>query len=134
MQLALLVLVVLIGSAFCSGAEAALLTVNPLRVHELAIRKKPVRGAKRLAKLRKRLGRTLTVLVITNNGFNNFGSLMLGSYATFVFKENGINGIALPLFSIGLTILVILFGEILPSLIAFVLFLVVIGYFLFAGP
>ena len=76
MQLAILVLVVLIGSAFCSGVEAALLTVNPLRVYELTIRKKPVRGAKRLAKLRQRLGRTLTVLVITNNGFKIFGSLM----------------------------------------------------------
>ncbi len=115
MQLALLVLVVLIGSAFCSGVEAALLTVNPIRVHELAVRKRPVTGAKRLAKLRQKLGRTLTVLVITNNGFNIFGSLMLGSYATFVFEKNNISEIALPIFSIGLTILVILFGEILPK-------------------
>jgi len=115
LQLALLVLVVLIGSALCSGVEAALLTVNPLRVHELAARPKPVSGARRLARLRQRLGRTLTVLVITNNGFNIFGSLMLGSYATFVFERNEINGIALPLFSVGLTILVILLGEILPK-------------------
>ena len=115
LQLAVLVLVVLIGSALCSGVEAALLTVNPLRVHELAARPKPVSGARRLARLRQRLGRTLTVLVITNNGFNIFGSLMLGSYATFVFERNEINGIALPLFSVGLTILVILLGEILPK-------------------
>ena len=115
LQLALLVFVVLIGSALCSGVEAALLTVNPLRVHELAARPKPVSGARRLARLRQRLGRTLTVLVITNNGFNIFGSLMLGSYATFVFERNEINGIALPLFSVGLTILVILLGEILPK-------------------
>ena len=115
LQLALLVLVVLIGSALCSGVEAALLTVNPLRVHELAARLKPVAGARRLARLRQRLGRTLTVLVIANNGFNIFGSLMLGSYATFVLERNEINGIALPLFSVGLTILVILLGEILPK-------------------
>ncbi|WP_320666971.1 CNNM domain-containing protein [Prochlorococcus sp. MIT 1307] len=115
LQLALLVLVVLIGSALCSGVEAALLTVNPLRVHELAARPKPIPGAKRLARLRQKLGRTLTVLVIANNGFNIFGSLMLGSYATFVFEQNGINGIALPIFSVGLTILVILLGEILPK-------------------
>ncbi len=115
LHLALLVLVVLIGSALCSGVEAALLTVNPLRVHELAERAKPVAGAKRLAKLRQRLGRTLTVLVITNNGFNIFGSLMLGSYATSVFEKNNISGIALPIFSVGLTVLVILLGEILPK-------------------
>ena len=33
--LVLLVLVVLVGSALCSGVEAALLTVNPIKVHEL---------------------------------------------------------------------------------------------------
>ncbi|KGG13470.1 MULTISPECIES: CNNM domain-containing protein [Prochlorococcus] len=109
--LAILVVVIIIGSALCSGVEAAFLAVNPLRVHELAARAKPVRGAKRLAKLRYRLGRTLTVLTITNNGFNIFGSLMLGSYATFVFK----GGLALPLFSFSLTILVLLLGEILPK-------------------
>jgi len=109
--LTILVLVVLVGSALCSGVEAALLAVNPLRVHELAARQKPVRGARRLERLRYRIGRTLTVLTITNNGFNVFGSLMLGSYAAFVFK----GGIALPLFSVGLTILVLLLGEILPK-------------------
>ena len=113
--LILLVVVVLAGSALCSGVEAALLTVNPLRVHELAVRSKPVRGARRLARLRQRLGRTLTVLVIANNGFNIFGSLMLGGYAAALFREYGIGGVALPIFSIGLTLLVILLGEILPK-------------------
>ena len=74
LYLAILVLIVLMGSALCSGVEAALLTVNPLRVHQLAARPKPVAGARRLAKLRQKLGRTLTVLVIANNGFNIFGS------------------------------------------------------------
>ena len=40
--LALLVLIVLAGSALCSGVEAALLTVNPVRVHELAARPQPL--------------------------------------------------------------------------------------------
>ena len=55
------------------------------------------------------------MLVIANNGFNIFGSLMLGGYAAIVFKRQGIEGIALPLFSVGLTVLVILLGEILPK-------------------
>jgi CBS domain containing-hemolysin-like protein len=113
--LIVLVLVVLLGSALCSGVEAALLTVNPIRVQELAARDRPVAGARRLAKLRKHLGRTLSALVITNNGFNIFGSLMLGGYAAWVFKQRGVNSAALPLFSVGLTILVILLGEILPK-------------------
>ena len=113
LSLGILVLIVLVGSAMCSGVEAALLAVNPLQVHQLAIKSKPISRARRLAKLRQKLGRTLTVITITNNGFNIFGSLMLGSYATFVFKD----GLALPLFSIILTILILLLGEILPKAI-----------------
>ncbi len=113
--LALLVIIVLTGSALCSGVEAALLTVNPFRVHELAARPNALKGSRKLAKLRQRLGRTLTILVIANNGFNIFGSLMLGGYAAVIFETRQISGVALPLFSISLTILVILFGEILPK-------------------
>jgi putative hemolysin len=115
--LAVLVLVMLVGSFVCSGVEAALLTVNPLKVHELAARERPVRGARRLEALRLRLGRTLAVLVIANNVFNIFGSLMVGGMAGAVFARHGIKGPALPLFSVGLTVLVILLGEILPKAI-----------------
>ncbi len=115
LSLSILIVVVVTGSALCSGIEAALLTVNPFRVQELAARAKPIAGAKRLAKLRQRLGRTLTVLVIANNGFNIFGSLMLGGFAAFVFEKHNISGIALPIFSVGLTLLVILLGEIVPK-------------------
>ena len=111
--LIILVFIVLLGSALCSGVEAALLAVNPLRVHQLAAKHNEVTGAKKLAKLRQKLGRTLTVLTIANNGFNIFGSLMLGVYVTYVFKS----GIAIPIFSIGLTILVLVLGEILPKAI-----------------
>ena len=113
--LALLVVVVIAGSALASGVEAAVLTVNPARVHELANRAKPLRGARRLDQLRQRLGRTLAVMVIFNNGFNIFGSLMLGGYAAVVLHDHNVDGAALPLFSIGLTVLVILLGEILPK-------------------
>ncbi|MGB7564399.1 MAG: CNNM domain-containing protein [Prochlorococcaceae cyanobacterium] len=110
-----LVVVIVVGSAVCSGVEAAILTVNPLRVHELAGRPNPPRGARSLQLLKNRLGRALAVLVIANNTFNIFGSLMLGSYAGWVFHTQGIDGVALPLFSVGLTVLVILLGEILPK-------------------
>ncbi len=115
--LLLMVLVVLAGSAVCSGVEAALLTVNPVRVHELSARPGPPAGARRLAQLRQRLGRTLSVLVIANNGFNIFGSMMLGGYAAWVFQKNQFSDVALPLFSVALTVLVILLGEILPKAI-----------------
>jgi CBS domain containing-hemolysin-like protein len=73
------------------------------------------RGAQALQRLKTRMGRALAVLVIANNAFNIFGSIMLGGYAAQVFHHQGIEGIALPLFSIGLTVLVILLGEILPK-------------------
>ena len=113
--LAIAVLVMLLGSSLSSGVEAALLTVNPIKVHELAARKRPVKGARRLSSLRQRLGRTLAVMVIANNVFNIFGSLMVGGYAAYVFARHDIGGPALPLFSVGLTVLVILLGEILPK-------------------
>ncbi|MEI8249658.1 MAG: CNNM domain-containing protein [Synechococcus sp. ELA057] len=113
--LLLFVLLMLVGSFLCSGIEAALLTVNPVKVHELASRERPVRGALRLEKLRQRLGRTLAVLVIANNVFNIFGSLMVGGYAAAVFARHQVSGAALPLFSVALTVLLILLGEILPK-------------------
>ena len=115
--LVLAVVVMLVGSFISSGVEAALLTVNPVKVHELASRLRPVPGARRLEALRQRLGRTLAVLVIANNVFNIFGSLMVGGYASAVFVRQGVKGLALPLFSVGLTVLVILLGEILPKAI-----------------
>ena len=115
--LVLAVVVMLVGSFLCSGVEAALLIVSPVKVHELAQRERPVRGARRLEMLRQRLGRTLAVLVIANNVFNIFGSLMVGGYAAAVFAAHGLSGPALPLFSVGLTLLVILLGEILPKAI-----------------
>jgi putative hemolysin len=115
--LVLAVAVMLAGSFLCSGVEAALLTVSPVKVHELARRERPVKGARRLELLRQRLGRTLAVLVIANNVFNIFGSLMVGGYAAAVFAAHGLHGPALPLFSVGLTLLVILLGEILPKAI-----------------
>ena len=115
--LVLAVVVMLLGSSLTSGVEAAILTVNPLKVHQLAGRAKPVRGARLLGALRQRLGRTLAVLVIANNIFNIFGSLMVGGFAGSVFAGYGVEGPALPLFSFGLTVLVILLGEILPKAI-----------------
>ena len=76
--LILLIIFILIGSACCSGVEAAFLAVNSIRIIEIASKQKPKSSANQLLKLRKHLGRTLTVITITNNGFNIIGSLILG--------------------------------------------------------
>ena len=109
--LLLLILVILVGSACCSGAEAAFLAVNSIRILELASKQKPFGSANKLLKLKKHLGRTLTVITITNNGFNIIGSLILGIYGGLVIKDR----IGLTIFSIGFYILVVLIGEVLPK-------------------
>ena len=109
--LILLILVILIGSACCSGAEAAFLAVNSMRILELATKQKPKSSANQLLKLRRHLGRTLTVITITNNGFNIIGSIILGFYGSLVINDN----FGLTLFSISFYLLVVLIGEVLPK-------------------
>ena len=111
--LIVLILIILIGSACCSGVEAAFLAVNSIRIVELATQQKPKSLASQLLKLRKHLGRTLTVITITNNGFNIIGSLILGVYGALVID----NSIGLTIFSISFYILVVLIGEVLPKAI-----------------
>ena len=109
--LILLIIIILVGSACCSGVEAAFLAVNSIRILELASKQKPKSSANQLLKLRKHLGRTLTVITITNNGFNIIGSLILGVYGALVINTN----FGLTFFSISFYVLVLLFGEVLPK-------------------
>ena len=109
--LILLIIVILIGSACCSGVEAAFLAVNSIRILELASKQKPKSSANQLLKLRKHLGRTLTVITITNNGFNIIGSLLLGVYGALIINDS----FGLTLFSIAFYVLVVLVGEVLPK-------------------
>ena len=112
--LLLMAVVLLLGSAFCSGSEAAIMTTTTLQVQDLCRRGVP--GANSLKRLRLQLGRTLAVVVVVNNMFNIFGSIMLGSVAGWVIVEQ----LALPnqwlaVFSTVFTLLVIVVGEILPK-------------------
>tara|TARA_B100000945_G_scaffold50359_1_gene35958 strand:- start:730 stop:1707 length:978 start_codon:yes stop_codon:yes gene_type:complete len=111
--LILLIIIILIGSACCSGVEAAFLAVNSIRILELASKQKARSSANQLLKLRKHLGRTLTVITITNNGFNIIGSLVLGVYGALIIKSN----FGLTFFSISFYVLVVLVGEVLPKAI-----------------
>ena len=109
--LILLIIIILVGSACCSGVEAAFLAVNSIRILELASKQKPKSSANQLLKLRKHIGRTLTVIAITNNAFNIIGSLILGVYGALVINTS----FGLTLFSISFYVLVVLVGEVLPK-------------------
>ena len=49
--LVVLIIIILIGSACCSGVEAAFLAVNSIRILEIASKQKPKSSANQLLKL-----------------------------------------------------------------------------------
>ncbi|WP_373478782.1 hemolysin family protein [Geminocystis sp.] len=110
LTLFLIVMIVLLGSAFCSFAETVLLTVSDIKVKQWAQSKKA--SALALLKIKKKMNRPIATVVILNNIFNIVGSILIGSLATQVLGNN-----LLGIFSALLTFLIIIFGEILPKTI-----------------
>lgn len=104
------IFVMLVGSALCSGSEAALLSVPILKAQQLAESKKP--AALALLTIRQRVNRPVATIVILNNLFNIVGSVLIGGIAATVF-----NDALLGVFTGVLTLLVILFGEIFPKIL-----------------
>ena len=109
-MLALIIVVttVLLGSAFCSGSETALLSISPIKVRQLAQSKKP--AALALASIRLKMNRPIATIVILNNIFNIVGSIIVGSLTTKVLGDTWLG-----IFSGILTFLIIIFGEIVPK-------------------
>jgi CBS domain containing-hemolysin-like protein len=110
LALIIAVITLLSGSAFCSGAEAALLSISPIKVKQLAQSKKP--AALALARIRHKINRPIATIVILNNIFNIVGSIIVGNLVTRVLG-NAWLGIC----SGVLTFLIIIFGEIAPKTI-----------------
>ena len=107
LALIIAVAVVLLGSAFCSGTETALLSISPIKVRQLAQSKKPATLA--LASIRLKINRPIATIVILNNIFNIIGSIVIGSLAADLLNE------WFGVFSGLLTFLIIVFGEIVPK-------------------
>lgn len=110
-KLAIAVLIMLVGSALCSGTETALLSVPLLKARQLAQSRKP--RAMALLSIRQKVNRPIATIVILNNLFNIVGSIVIGSIAADVFGDT-----LLGIFSGILTFLVIVFAEILPKTVA----------------
>lgn len=109
LTLAIAILIMLLGSALCSGSEAALLSVPVLKARQLAESKKPAAVA--LLAIRQKINRPIATIVILNNLFNIVGSVLIGGIAAKVFSDA-----LLGVFTGVLTLLVILFGEIFPKI------------------
>lgn len=108
LQLAIAVLVVILGSALCSGTEAALLSIPLLKARQISQSRKP--PALALLAIREKINRPIAAIVILNNIFNIVGSISIGRVAASVFDDT-----LLGLFSAVLTFLIILFAEIVPK-------------------
>lgn len=102
------VLIVIIGSALCSGSEAALFSVSQIKVQQLVQDNKP--GASILAKIRENMSRPIATVVILNNIFNIVGSIVVGNIATKVLGNQWLG-----IFSALLTLAVIIGSEIIPK-------------------
>jgi CBS domain containing-hemolysin-like protein len=102
------VIVVLVGSALCSGAEAVLFSVSTTRVRVLA-EKGSAAGAA-LRTIKENMGRPIATIVVLNNIFNIVGSMVVGSIAALQFGST-----VFGVFSAALTFGVIVFSEIIPK-------------------
>ncbi|MBE9138055.1 HlyC/CorC family transporter [Nodosilinea sp. LEGE 07088] len=109
LNLAIAILIMLMGSALCSCSEAALLSVPLLKARQLAESKRPAAVA--LLAIRQKINRPIATIVILNNLFNIVGSVLIGGIAANLFKDA-----LLGVFTGLLTLLVILFGEIFPKI------------------
>ena len=107
LALIIVVAIVILGSAICSGTETALLTISPIKVRQLAQTKKPTASA--LASIRLKINRPLATIVILNNIFNIVGSIFIGRLAAAQVGD------WFGVFSGVLTFLIIVFGEIVPK-------------------
>ena len=107
-QLAIAVLIVIAGSAVCSGSETALLSVSLVQARQLAQSRKPAAIA--LRGIREKVNRPISTIVVLNNIFNIVGSIVIGGMAARQF-----NDATLGIFSGVLTFLIIVFAEILPK-------------------
>ena len=107
-----LALFCLLGSAFFSASEMAFTTVNQIRLKNLADNK--ARGARKAIYITEHYDKTLATILIGNN-LVNIGLTTICAYIFGVFVTNPT--LANILNTVIMTIIVLIFGEILPKTI-----------------
>ena len=107
---ALLFLILL--SAFFSGSETGLMTLNRYRLRHLADKQHP--GAMRAQKLLQRQDRLIGLILLGNNFVNVLASILMTLITLRIYNDTGL------LFAAGLvlTIVILLFAEVTPKTLA----------------
>jgi CBS domain containing-hemolysin-like protein len=105
-----------IGAAFCSSSEAALFSVNKIKLQILA--EQGNQRAKKLIKIKESMGNSIGTLVLLNNLFAVGGSLFIGGVLKTLEAGHAVSGmehLLITYFEFIFTFFVILFGEIIPK-------------------
>jgi Mg2+/Co2+ transporter CorB len=110
--LALTVGVLIVASAFFSSSETALTAASDARMRQLA--NKGNKRAKIVEKLRADREGLIGSILIGNNAVNVLGSALATSFAIRLFGEGG-----LVWATIGMTVLLVVFAEVMPKTYAF---------------
>lgn len=110
--LILAIVVLLFGSAFFSSSETALTAASDARMHALAKRGDGRAGA--VETLRHKKEKLISSLLIGNNMVNVVATSLATSAAITLFNENGVL-----ISSIVMTVLLVVFAEVLPKTYAF---------------
>ncbi len=105
-------LVLLIGcSAFFSGSETGLMTINRYRLRHRA--KSGDKAAQRVSKLLERPDRLIGIILLGNNFVNILASSLATVVAIYFMGETGIVAS-----TVAMTIIVLVFGEVAPKTLA----------------
>ena len=107
----IILLVLLMFSAFFSGIETALMSVNAVKIRSALRQKK--RGAEALARIKSRPHRLIITILIGNNLVNIGAASLATVLFTDLFGSSGV-GIATGV----MTFLILVFGEITPKTFA----------------
>jgi CBS domain containing-hemolysin-like protein len=109
-NLIILIFVIIVGSALFSGLEAAIFAISLAQAKILKEQKK--KGADALVKIKEKMSRPITVIVVFNNITNIVGSIFVGVLTADILGSTWLGGV-----SAVLTFLIIIFGEIIPKTI-----------------
>jgi CBS domain containing-hemolysin-like protein len=109
-QLITTIILVVLGAALFASLEAAFFTMSLGRAKVLHEKRKP--GSRALLKVKERVNRPITTLVILNNATNIVGSIYVGHMVTELYGDTLLGTI-----SAVLTGTIIIFGEIIPKMI-----------------
>ncbi|KKK36329.1 hypothetical protein WQ57_19780 [Mesobacillus campisalis] len=110
--LIIFLVVLIIFSAFFSSAETAFSSVNKIRLRNYVTENKP--GSKKALYISDNFDNALSTILIGNNIVNIAASSIAASVFTGLFGA----GTGLVVSTLGMTILILIFGEILPKSIA----------------